>query len=181
MLLRRIQFSIVAAYYSQHQSGGKVVCFLLYRAFEIWASEHGAIESKEMFSNEECKDYVCWIENKGFFEVPDPAFGISFYVEIGARIEQAREEIEVLSPKTAEHVFYAFVELLLFACLFVVFGNSVAPQSLQLSAFDCSSLRKVLDQSIEHRMVVQPAGRLSVNKIEKELKAVLGSLQLRLE
>jgi hypothetical protein len=59
-----------------------------------------------------------------------------------------------------------------------MFSNPVAPQSLQLSAFDCASLRKVLDQRIKHRMVVESTCGLPVNKIEHKLETVLRPLQL---
>src|SRR4029453_16981328 len=170
MLFSGIEFPIVAAYYSQHQPGSEVVSFSLDCPFEIRTSEHWTIKTEEMFSNEEGKDYVRWIKNKRLFEVSYSAFCVALDVEIGARIEEACEQIEVLSSKPAQHVLYALIKRFLFTGLFVMFSNSVAPQGLQLSALDRSSLGKVLDQRIKHRMVVEPAGGLPVNKIEYKLE-----------
>src|SRR5215471_13204041 len=173
MLFSGIQLSIIAADHSQHQSGSEVICFFMDGAFEIWTSQDRTIEAKEMFSDEDCKDYICRIKNKRLFEVSNSALGVPFEVEISSGIQQACEEIKVLSSEAAEHVFHTLVERFLFAGLFVVFGDSVAPQGLQLSTFDCASLREVFDQRIQHRVIIQTTCGLPVDEIQNELEAVL--------
>ena len=84
-------------------------------------------------------------------------------------------------PNPLEHVLYALVEFLLLVCFLIVLGDSIAPQRLELSAFDRATLGQVLNKRVEHRMIIQPARCLAMNEVDNKLQPFLRAVQARFE
>src|SRR6185369_2267987 len=127
MALRRVEITIVSAYYAKHQTSGVVVRFFQNRTFEITTSQHRLIEAEEMLADEECDGNVSRVQHERFLKVANAALGVAFDEEVRAGVQQSCKEIEVVAAEASEHLLYALVELLLLGNLFVVLRDPVTP------------------------------------------------------
>jgi hypothetical protein len=117
------------------------------------------------------------VEDERLFEVPYRALRVSFDEKVGPRVEQASEQVGVLALEGIEHAFELLLELFLLAGLFIMLGYAVSPEGFERAALDRASLREVLYERVQHRVIVKPAGRLAVNKVEHYLESLVRALE----
>ena len=87
----------------------------------------------------------------------------------------------VFAFENADHALQPLLEYLLLVYVLAVLGYAVAPQGFELAALDRAALGEVLDQRVQHRMVVQPARRLAVDQVEQYLQPLVRLLERRFE
>jgi hypothetical protein len=110
-------------------------------------------------------------------KIPDASLQLALGNQVRSCVKKPREQIEVPSPEQLEHSLNAPLEFVLFFCLFVVFGNSLAPERLKSAALDTAALDQVFNQGIEQRVIVQPARCLPVREVERYFKSLASSLK----
>src|SRR6185295_20174454 len=117
-----------------------------------------------MLTNKESQRRIHGVQDERLFKVTNAALRVAFYEQVSARVQKTSEQVEVLASKPTQHPLDLLLELLVLACLFVMFGDAVTPERFELAAFDRSPFGQVLDQRVKHRVIIESAGCLTMNQ-----------------